>query len=215
MSSSLAAAVWTGRRWRWLLVWLVPWLGVSAEVDAGGLAVTGGAAAGGTGFGLEVTLGQTCATPNVPIPDGTFSGLSAFACDSVTANDVEIISPGATFRAAQAIVLGNGFSVASGVNFTATIDPFANQFFAWVENDTPFSETTYRTSFDLRLGSVTLVEADELGHLNGYSANGDLQFRAVLRRNMTPPENRLALFARDGGMMVEYMADLKLPAGYH
>ena len=56
----LAAAGWAGRRRRWLLVWLVAWLGVPTEVDAGGLAVTGGAAAGGSALGLEVALGVTC-----------------------------------------------------------------------------------------------------------------------------------------------------------
>lgn len=210
----LAAAGWAGRRRRWLLVWLVAWLGVPTEADAGGLAVTGGAAAGGSALGLEVTLGETCTTPNVSILGPTFSGDSAFACDSVTANDVEIISPGATFRAAQAIVLGDGFSVASGVDFTALVDPFANQFFAWVENDTPFAEMTYMASFDLNLDSVTLAGGDDLGHLNGYSANGDLQFRAVLRRNMALTEDRLVLFARDGGVMVADPVEFLLPAGY-
>ena len=204
-------------RWarRWLPVVLVPLLCTPTTAVAGSLAVASGAAATGN-YGLQVTLGPTCTQADVVIPDGTFQGDSTIACNSLTANDVDIIAPGATFRAGQAIVLGNGFSVPSGVDFEADIDPFADQDFAYVRHDTPVAETTYTALFDLRLDSLTLAGGAELDQLNGYSADGTLQFRAVLRRNTVLMENRLALFAReDVGTMVEHGVDFLLPAGFH
>ncbi|MCH7666954.1 MAG: hypothetical protein IH936_13630 [Acidobacteria bacterium] len=144
-----------------------------------------------------------------PTISGDFEG-----CNSVNASSVQVVSPGATLRAGTFIALGNGFSVASGADFTAVIDPSLLSPFTWVQDDSPIAENTYNAIFHLRLDALSLAASDELEHFVGYSSNGDPQFRVVLRKNLTLMENRLVILAReDGGSFVEHSPEFLLPAG--
>ena len=185
------------------------------EVRAGTLEAFSGAASVGS-FGLRVTLGKTCTLNDVEVL-GPVVNSDRLACNTITAGNVQVVSPGATFTAGDSIVFEDQFSVASGVPFTAVIDPFVDTPLAFVQNNSPSAETTYNALFDLRLDSLTLATGDDIGHFNGYSANGDLRFRAVLRRNAVLPENRLALFAWDetAGTLREHTVDFLLPGGFN
>lgn len=72
---------------------------------------------GDIGYNIDVlcTLDLVITSPTM------LSGLFQ-ACHTITASGVQVVSPGATFRAGQLISLGDGFSVDSGTNFTAIID---------------------------------------------------------------------------------------------
>lgn len=95
--------------------------GIPAVDDVFSFAVTAQDADGcyaTQGYGVEVicTLDLMITSP---------SEISGFyqACNSITASGVRLVSPGATFVAGSSIVLGDGFSVDSGADFTAIIDP--------------------------------------------------------------------------------------------
>ena len=180
--------------------------------SAGALDVLASAAFSGN-FGLRVTVGATCTGNDLVVATGTVS-TDQLACDTITAGNVEVVAPGSTFIAGDVITLQNGFSVASGASFTALIDPFVKLPFAYVRDDTPAAETTYNAKFYLRLDSLTLSASDEIGHFNGYSANGNPQFRIVLRTSLS--ENRVAIFAwdDDAGALVEHSVDFLLPLGF-
>ena len=197
----------------WLsIVLLVPTL-MARDVSAGALDVLKGAAFTGN-FGLRVTVGATCTVTDVVVPVGMVS-TDQLACNTITAGNVQVAAPGSTFIAGDMIILQDGFSVASGASFAALIDPFVKSPFAYVRDDTPAAETTYNAKFYLRLDSLTLASSDEIGHFNGYAANGDPQFRIVLRRSLS--ENRVAIFAwdDDAGALVEHTVDFLLPLGFH
>ena len=72
---------------------------------------------GDLGYNIDVlcTLELVITSPTM------ISGLFQ-ACNSITASGVQVVNPGATFRAGSLIVLGNGFSVATGADFTTIID---------------------------------------------------------------------------------------------
>jgi hypothetical protein len=167
-------------------------------------------------FGLQVTTGVTCSPNDLTISSPPLISGDFEACNSITASGVEVVSPGATFRAGSLISLDNDFSVASEVGFTAVIDPSLPSPFAWVQDDSPIAETTYNAVFYVSLDALNLAVGDELHHFVGYSSNGDAQFRVVLRKEPIPLEDRLAILAReDGGAFVEYPSDFLLPAGYN
>jgi hypothetical protein len=167
-------------------------------------------------FGLRVTTGVTCSPNDLTITSPPLISGDFEACNSITVSGVEVVSPGATFRAGSVISLDNDFSVASEVDFTAVIDPSLPSPFAWVQDDSPTAETTYKAVFYSRLDALNLAIDDELDHFVGYSSNGDAQFRLVLRKDPILIQDRLAILAReDGGAFVEYPSDFLLPAGYN
>jgi hypothetical protein len=74
----------------------------------------------------EIILGSGFpATSNLDVPQQTVSTTEAFeACDTVSATSgFEVTATGdVTFRAGRRVVLGDGFSVASGGSFRAVVD---------------------------------------------------------------------------------------------
>ena len=197
---------------RWPLALLVFLLWSAAHDGAAGiLEIVGNAATVGDA-GLQVTAGVTCVQDDVVVP-GPSVNSDQLACNTVTAGNVQVISPGASFTAGTSIRLLPGFSVASGAPFNAGVDPFVATAFAFVQDDNPNAETTYNARFDLRLDSLNIAVNEDIGHLNGYSADAILQFQVVLRR--VAGQNRLALLARDdvAGAMVEHFTDFQLDAG--
>ena len=179
------------------------WSGTSG-LSAGHLAVNADAARLG-GFGLEATVGGTCGADNdldiivPPMIEGTF-----VACNSITASGVEVSGNGVTFAAGSMITLGEAFSVASFSPFEAVLDPGLLSGLAYVQDDTPQGLGSYRGRFSVRLDDLTITEGDTVELFNGYSANGDAQFKVILQYDGTLMENQLILSVRedDGSFVV-------------
>ena len=202
-----------GRREGFVLAIAIVVFSFIQKADAGALEVRQDAALLAN-FGLRATIGATCTAPDVEVPAGTVSGKHV-ACDTITAGNVEVEPPGSDFVAGSRIILNSGFSVPSGVPFAARIDPIVASPLAYLTDDRPTSEATYNAEFHLRLNGLTLVAGDEIGHFNGYAANGERQFRVTLRHFAS--ENRLAIYARDdtAGALVEHGVDFHLTSGFH
>ena len=165
------------------------------------LNVTNSAAFAGL-FGLEVTVVPCSVAPDVVMPGpSTVSGVFE-ACRTVRAQDVEIVAPGATFRAGGTVVLENGFRVAEGAVFEASIDPLLSSY-AWVEDQTPFAEKVYKASYYFNLDGLPLVEGENLDSFVGLSSEGTPQFRVFFQRNDLLDEDRLLIATRlDNGAEV-------------
>jgi hypothetical protein len=139
------------------------------------LSVTGTAAYNGV-YGLEVTVGSSCvADTDTVVPAQTVTGVETFeGCNSITAGSGGFIVGGtgdATFTAGSWITLVDGFSVETGGTFTAEIDAALTPF-AWVQDDSPASETSYNARFYVNLDSFTLGGGDELDHFVAYGGGG-------------------------------------------
>lgn len=169
-------------------------------------------------YGLEATLSGSCASQDEvivvapPQINGAFSG-----CTSLEASGVQVSGTGVTFTAGRTIVLGEGFSVASGAPFTAILDPSIYRW-ASVRDNSPAGETAYRASFRLRLDDLVVADGDQLLHFAGYSNTGLLQLGLSVKYNTTLGENRLVLAARedDGGLVeTPFGAEVALPAGWN
>ncbi len=156
------------------------WSGVAGSY-AGHLAVNGAASRVG-GFGLEVTVGGTCAELDdlvvTPPVEGSFVG-----CNTVTASGVQVEGTGAT---------------------QAVLDPGLLDGLAFVRDDTPQGAATYRGRFSVRLDDLSITAGDTVEIFNGYSADGEVQFKAILELDSTATENQLVLAVRqDDGSYVQ------------
>jgi hypothetical protein len=176
----------------------------------------GTAAKAGT-YGLEVSLGATCTSPDAavitssPTITGTVEG-----CNSLTVSGAEVVPPGATLRAGTVARLGELFSVASDADVTVGLDPALFDGFPFVEDDTPTAEKTYEARFDLNLDDATLDDADSFKLLVAYSSVGQEVFRLRVKRNAG--ENRLvSSVRRDDGSFAETPEgeERLLPAGWN
>jgi len=145
-------------------------LAIAAPASAGSLAVTTGAKYNGV-YGLEVTVGSSCvAATDLVLETDTVTGVEAFeGCNSITAGNSFVVAGtgDATFTAGSWIALADGFSVESGGTFTAALDAALTPF-AWVQDDSPASETSYNAQFYINLDSFTLGGGDELDHFVAY-----------------------------------------------
>jgi len=169
-------------------------------------------------YGLEAALGGSCAAAEEVVVSAPAQINGAFtACTQLEANGVEVSGAGATFSAGRVIVLGEGFSVDNGTAFTAVIDPGLYRW-ASVRDDTPVGETSYRSTFRLRVDDLVVADGDEILHFAGYSSTGELQFGVSIKYNMALSENRLVLAARedDGGLVeTPFGTEVLLPTGWN
>jgi hypothetical protein len=157
-------------------------LAIAPSASGGSLAVTEAAKYNGV-YGLEVTVGSSCiADEDAVLPAQTVSGVATFeGCNSITAGAGGFTVTGtgdATFTAGNWIALESGFSVLSGGVFTAEIDAALTPF-AWVQDDSPASETSYNVEFYVNLDGFTLGGGDELDHFVAYGG-GHQQLRLVI-----------------------------------
>lgn len=205
----------TIRRFGYATVALALLLGLQAPLSAGCLDVNNPSAFNGD-FGLEVTIDPACLPADVVVPPGDVSG-DFRARETVTAGASQVIAPGAEFSAGIDVVIDEGFSVDSAAPFTATINELLDSPFGYVQDDTPEDRTDYGVKFYLDLSNLTLTETDLLDVFSAHSADGELQLRATITRNMTLMEDRLILAARvDAGGLVDTVGmELVLPAGYN
>jgi hypothetical protein len=145
-------------------------LAIAPSASGGSLAVTEGAKYNGV-YGLEVTVGSSCvAATDLVLETDTVTGVEAFeGCNSITAGNSFVVAGtgDATFTAGSWIALADGFSIESGGTFTAAIDAALTPF-AWVQDDSPASETSYNAQFYVNLDSFTLGGGDELDHFVAY-----------------------------------------------
>jgi hypothetical protein len=191
-------------------------LGLAAvPLAAADLEVRAAAAAVGA-FGLDVTVGSSCSSPDEvtvdapPTIDGDFE-----ACQVLTAVGVEVGSV-ASFVAGGAIVLGDGFSVPAGASFSAVVDSLMPAPFADVSSESPIAERTFNARFHLRLDGLSLADGEQIDHLRAYAADGSDIFRVILRRQAG--QNLLLLGARqDGGgeILTPSGHEVPLPSGWN
>ena len=150
-------------------------LSIAPSASAGSLSVTEGAKYNGV-YGLEVTVGSSCvADEDAVLSAQTVNGVATFeGCNSITAGSGGFTVSGtgdATFSAGNWIALESGFSVESAGTFTAAIDAALTPF-AWVQDDSPASETSYNAQFYINLDLFTLGGGDELDHFVAYGGGG-------------------------------------------
>lgn len=180
---------------------------------AGDLAIAANAARIG-GYGLKITVGNHCSAPDdlvlTPPPlliEGEYLG-----CRSVLASGVRIGGTGATFAAGESIRLGEGFSVLSGSPFGSTLDPGLATDLAYLRDVTPDGHQSYSAAFELRLDSLAISEGDTIEIFNGYSGNGEAQFKLTLNYDWGVMRKQLLLSVRqDDGSFVTTPAGEELP----
>ncbi|MCP4204825.1 MAG: hypothetical protein GY769_23190 [bacterium] len=164
-------------------------------------------------YGLEVRVGDECSSPDtlsLSAPPGQIQG-DFEACFTLTAENVEVMGAGATFRSGGTIQLGDGFSVASNVDFTAAIVPALGTDFASVDDPSPIAEVVYNATFYLRLDDLVLATGDSIEHFTAYSGSGESQFILTVRKNPSG-QNSLHLAAREnGGGLVQMIPGQELP----
>lgn len=157
--------------------------GAWSETGAGGMAVNNTAAYSG-GYGLEIGVSTVCVTPdNVSLSSQTVTAsLLVQRCHSISAGDDFVVAGGghARFISGQTITLRNDFSVETGGIFEAFIDTSMPPF-AFVQDDSPSSESAYSAGFYVNLDNLVLGPSDEFEHLVGYDELGDPQLRVVMR----------------------------------
>lgn len=189
-----------------LALLLVPGLALPGSLTVNPQSATIGA------YGLEVTVGSNCSSPtslSVSAPPAQIEG-SFEACETLLAQGIEVMGTGVTFRSGETVQLGEGFSVASGVNFTVEIVPALSSFAA-LGSSSPIAETSYFATFYLRLDDLSLTAGDAIESLAAYSAAGESLFVLTVRKN-PGGQNSLHLAARDnGGGMVQMIAGQELP----
>ncbi|MGB3565226.1 MAG: hypothetical protein WBH85_16640 [Thermoanaerobaculia bacterium] len=185
----------------------------------GSLPVTSAAAHSGL-WGLEVTLTATCAAQqDVQVPAGDVS-IDYTACATLTAGGsgaTEVVGSDVTFKAGEMIILKDQFSVAPTAGFTAEIEGTLTPF-AYVQDNSPAAEKSYKAIFYLRLNSLSLAGGDRLEHFVGSSSNGLEQFRLVFKRNTNLGENRLVIEAREDNKSyasTDGSNELVLPSGWN
>lgn len=189
-------------------------IAIAGGAWASDLQVKTGAVAKAGDFGLEVAVGKTCsADDDAVIPDQTVSGTVTFeGCLSLTAANVDVLSSGdVTFQAGDRIALENGFSVASGANFTATLDQGLTGR-AYVQDNSPSGEKLYRVRFYVDPSSLDPGSGDGFEHFTAYSGAGTWEFDLQLEDSGA--NIALVVTARDGGGTATATADSAVPTTY-
>ena len=149
-------------------------------------------------YGLEVSVGSCPGQQDAVLTEPPAPGaLSVEACISIVAGGSFSVAAGSavTFTAGRVIALRDGFTVDSGGSFASAIDRSLDPY-GWVGDDSPASETRYLAQFFVDLDGLTLGTADELDHFVGYSRDGTIQLRLVIRHG---PELWLEVREDDGG----------------
>lgn len=182
---------------------------------AADLEVRSDAAAVGS-FGLDVTVGSTCASPDEvtldapPTIDGAFEACRSLAALGVT------VGTAASFVAGESILLGDGFTVPAGATLSVATDELMLDEYAAIASDAPAAERTFNASFHLRLDGLALAEGEEIEHLRALGGDGGDLFRLILRRQSG--QNLLLLGARldsGGEILTPAGQEVGLPAGWN
>jgi hypothetical protein len=206
------AETWARKTVRVALFVLVG-IAIAGGAWASDLTVEAGAARDGN-FGLAVSVGNTCTSDaDTVVPDQSVSSVTTFeGCLTLTATNVDILSSGdVTFSAGDKITLENGFSVASGANFTAALDQGMTGR-AYVQDSTPSAEQLYRARFYIDLSSLSPGGGVTFDHFSAYSSSGTPEFELQLEDSGA--NVALVVNARHGGAVSSITADSALPISY-
>ncbi len=202
-----------GKTWLALgLLLLIPGQGL-----CGSLAVNQSASFAGS-YGLEVTVDQTCSSPDDVVLNGeTYSSTEVVeACASISADNVEITSSGnVTFRAGSSITLGDGFEVQPDAEFSAVIEQSLTPY-AYLQDNSPLADRRYRLRFYIRPDLLSLGTGDEFDLFRAYGGPNNLHLRVILRE--VSGESKLALAVReDSGAFVATPpgSEIQLTSGWH
>jgi len=187
-------------------------LAIAGGAWASSLTVKTGVAKAGT-YGLEVTVGTTCTSDaDFVVSDGPIAGpADREGCLTLTAANVDITSGSVTFTAGDSMAFQNGFSVASGATFTATLDQGITGR-AYVQDNSPAGETLYRARLYVDLSSFSPGSGDGFEHFTAYSGAGTWEFDLRLEDSGT--DVALVVTARDGGGTATITADSAVPPTY-
>lgn len=186
-----------------------------SPLAAAELEVKAGAAAVGS-FGLDVTVGSTCSTPDeviVESPPVVTGDLEA--CQNLTVRGVEV-NGSVDFVAGASVILGADLTVAEGATLAIVLDSMMPGLMAYIGSGAPIAEQTFQARFHLRLDSLSLAEGDEVDHLRALAADGAEVFRVILRRQAG--QNLLALGARldtGGEILTPAGQEVLLPPGWN
>lgn len=163
-------------------------------------------------FGFEIPVGADCTNDNVIVepPPTTISGTFT-ACLTLTARDVQAEAGELThFKAGDLIVLEDGFSVAAAASFIAELDRAIAEEFAYLEDDTPAAEATYRARFYTNLDQLVLGANDEVEHFVALDAADVAQL--IIRIIPDGLGHALTMAAReDNGDLTELPLAAKIP----
>ncbi|MCP4203257.1 MAG: hypothetical protein GY769_15140 [bacterium] len=181
----------------------------------GSLQVLSDAARVGT-RGLRAKAGTSCAAADfvtIEPPTTTLQGAHE-ACRELLVQGVEVVAPGATLRAGEAIALGQDFITSA--DLTVEIDPLLTPL-AWIRDTSPGGETAYTAEFDMRLDGLTLGGADRLEALVARSATGEVSFRMVLQSDGAGGHEALLEARRDDGSVAATLSgqEAAIGAGWH
>jgi len=184
-------------------------------ITAGSIQVLGSASRIGT-RGLRVKAGTSCVAGDfvaLEPPLLTIQGTHE-ACRELSAEGVEVVSPGAVLRAGELISLGDGFLASA--DLTLEIDPLLTPV-AWVRDPSPAGETTYTAEFHMSLDGLTLSAGDRLETLVAQSNAGDVTFRLVLQEDGVGGHEALLEARRDDGSFATTLPGQEAPisAGWH
>lgn len=147
-------------------------------------------------YGLQAEPASACTSPNtVVLEDHAVTGVEAFqACHALTAASGFSVSPtgDAVLTAGNSVTLANGFHVEAGGTLSVAVDANLKPS-AYVEDNSPASETEYDIDFFVNLDGMSLDIGDEIDHFVGYAADGTAQLRIVITQEAGAPEIVLAV----------------------
>jgi hypothetical protein len=114
------------------------------------------------------------------------------SCHSILAGDQLFVSSGGDLMlsAGQSVVLEDGFGVLGWGALEARLDLPATPT-AFVQDDSPRSEETYRATFYVDVHHLSIDSGDEIDHFVGYDPEAQVVFKVVIQ-----PGPALALEAR-------------------
>lgn len=187
----------------------------SWDAAQGSWVVQAASAALGT-RGARVRVGSTCSGSDVlvlgPAPP-TVQGEHE-ACRELEAAEVEVVDPGASFRAGERILLGEGFSTSADLSFE--LDPLLTPF-SRIHRDLPSERTDLTLELWVRLDDLVLGAGDRLEHLVGYSAAAVAAFRLVLESDGGSGVRALLEARLDGGgeAVTPGGSEVAIPSGWH
>jgi hypothetical protein len=185
---------------------------IGAPAWASGLAVTDTAKHTGD-YGLEVTVGSTCTAGDDAVFDNhDVTGIESFeGCDTLTAHDDFVVTAtgDATLTAGTKVILDNGFSVEAGGTLELQVDGSLTPF-AWVQDDSPLSETSYNVEFYVNLDLLTVGAGDHVDHFVAYDAAGTSNL--LLR---IEPGGQVVLGARNDTGTYQWTSSVATIAGFN
>lgn len=166
----------------------------------------------------RLTVTKTCTPGDATIPDGPLSSDPVDEpCGILTANNVDVVAGPVRFKAGQSLLLGEGFSVASGVSFVAEVGASVLGDAA-VRDETPQALRDFHLRFYINPDNLTLsADSQQFDHLVAYDAQGNREFLIGLTFNSVLGERRLytTAFENDGtALTTKDACELALDPGW-